>query len=146
MSFEDYKNADDHFTTAFGLASRRGGYDPYQIENHYAKFLLRSRLNTDHWQDYYDAFSQANDILQRQVRNFQEGFYPYRVAANYLDYVEAHHSKMSKEQLDRISDWCAQIISVSEGAPPAVRRSMYWSRSRRALQATRDIIAELRVK
>ncbi|MCW3797373.1 SIR2 family protein [Sphingomonas sp. BN140010] len=143
MSFEDYRNAADHFATAFGLASRRGGYDPYQIENHYAKFLLRSRLNSNYWDDYFDAFAKANDILQRQVRNFQEGFYPYRVASNYLDYVEAHHSKFSADQLERVADWCAQILAVSESAPPAVRRSIYWSRARKTLQAARDIISEV---
>jgi hypothetical protein len=144
MSFEDFVNADLHFSTAFGLASRWGGYDPYQIENHYAKFLLLSRVQTDHWNDYFEALSEANEILQRQVRNFREGFYPYRVAINYLEYVETHHGKFSRDQLDRISDWCAQLIKVSDGAPPAVRKSVYWSRARKALGDTRDYIAEIR--
>jgi len=143
MSFGDYINADSHFETAFGLARSRGGYDPYQIENHHARFLLESRMKSSSWDDYYDSFSAANDIIQRQVSNYKEGFYPYRVARLYLDYLEANYKKLTSDQLGRVSQWCDKIMQASEAAPDAVRRSVYWRQARDAMKHAKDFIAEV---
>lgn len=142
LDSEDFKSAEDHFKSAFGLARRRGGYDPFQIENHHARFLLESRTKTNFWDDVFDAFSEANDIVQRQVRNFREGFYPYRVARLYLPYLECHASKFSAVQLETIKQWCIRILAVSDDAPETVRSSVYWDDARTALQASIDILNE----
>lgn len=142
LDSEDFKSAEDQFESAFSLARRRGGYDPFQIENHYARFLLESRTKTDFWSDFFDAFSEANDIVQRQIKNFREGFYPYRVARLYLPYIDAHVANFSVTQLDTIGQWCKRILSVSDDAPETVRASVYWDDCRSALSALLDILQE----
>jgi hypothetical protein len=141
MSYHDYEDADSHFQTAFGLAGRRRGYDPYQIENQYAKFLLESRSRTALWDDYFDAFSKAHEIISRQMSNFTEGFYPYRVSRLYLDFIESKNSKISRDQMDRISQYCDQLLQLSENAPPDIKRTAYWRTAREALRHTKDFIA-----
>jgi hypothetical protein len=142
MSFQSYEDAGGHFDTAFGLAKNRGGYDPYQIENTYARFLLESRARTDHWDDFADAFLQAHEILARQMGSVREGYYPYRVARVYLEFVESRIGTMDRLQRGKVRDACEKLIGLSEKAPPVVRRSKYWRESREALGAARDIVDE----
>jgi hypothetical protein len=142
MSYQDYENADAHFQTAFGLAGRRRGYDPYQIENQYAKFLLESRTRTSLWNDYFEAFSEAHDIISRQMSTFTEGFYPYRVSRLYLDFVEAKNSELSREQLLRIDNCCEQLLTLAEQAPNDIKRTTYWRTAKQSLKAARDFISD----
>jgi hypothetical protein len=143
MSYQDYENADSHFQTAFGLAGRRKGYDPYQIENQYAKFLLESRTRTSYWSDYFEAFSEAHDIISQQMSTFTEGYYPYRVARLYLDFVEAKNSELSRDQLLRIDHCCGQLLALTENSPKDIKRTTYWRTAREALKATKDFIADV---
>lgn len=142
-SFGDYKNASSNFDTALSLAKRRGGYDPYQIENQYAKFLLESRSRSQDWDDYFDAISEAHDIVSRQMNNFTEGYYPYRVARLYLEFVETNHSYITKDQLLRISGWSEQLLVLSARASDQIKRTPYWRQAVQALRHTKDMITEL---
>lgn len=142
MSFQSYRDAGGHFETAFGLAKNRGGYDPYQIENTYARFLLESRSRTDHWDDFVDAFAEAHEILSRQMASVREGYYPYRVARLYLEFIESRIGTMNRQQKSKVGDCCSKLIELSEKAPAVVRRSKYWRESREALGAAKDLITE----
>lgn len=141
MSFKDYDSADEHFRTAFGLAARRGGYDPYQIENQYARFLIESRTQSKKWEDAFEAFKEANDIISRQMSGFTEGYYPYRVARNYLSFVEANEKQFNKEQKSRIVDWCKHLISVGSNAPDNIKSNRYWREALDRLRQTIDYIS-----
>jgi hypothetical protein len=140
MSFSDFENADVHFQAAFGLAEKKGGYDPYQIENQYARFLLESRTQTSKWLDYFEAFKNAHEIIARQMNSFREGFYPYRVARSYLPYVEANNKVFSKAQRERIVGWCEQLIKLGGNAPNQIKRSRYWREADVALKNTIDYL------
>lgn len=142
MSFSDFDNADIHFKAAFGLAERKGGYDPYQIENQYARFLLESRTQTANWSDHFEAFKNAHEIIARQMNSFREGFYPYRVARSYLPYVEVNNKAFSKEQRERIVGWCEQLMKLSVSAPNSIKRSRYWREADIALKNTIDYLRE----
>lgn len=142
MSFKDYVHADEHFRTAFGAASRRGGYDPYQIENQYARFLLESRTESQHWGDAYEALKEAHSIIARQMASFTEGFYPYRVARLYLSFAEANDVLISRDQKRRIVEWCQNLLLLSGKAPPDIKKSRYWREAQDRLRQTIEYVAE----
>jgi tetratricopeptide (TPR) repeat protein len=140
MSFRDYDVADAHFRTAFGLADKRGGYDPYQIENQYARFLVESRTQSNKWNDAYESLRKANEIVSRQMSSFTEGYYPYRVARNYLAFVEANDKILSKEEKGRIAEWCAHLLVLSENAPDFIKGTAYWRQAQESLKHTIDYV------
>lgn len=140
MSFRDYAAADDHFRAAFGLAERKGGYDPYQIENQYAKFLIESRTHSKRWDDAYEALKDAHVIIARQMSNFTEGYYPYRVARSYLDFVEVNDKSFTKDQKARIVEWCEHLLLLGRNAPAEIKPSRYWRESQIKLQQTIDYL------
>ncbi len=140
MSFSDYANADSHFRAAFGLTNFKGSYDPYQIENQYARFLLESRTQTDRWDDHFDAFKKAHEIVSKQMNSFQEGFYPYRVAKLYLEFTEANVGFFTKEQKGRVIGWCDQLLRLAANAPNRIKRTRYWREADTALKHTKDYL------
>lgn len=142
MSFSDFANASTHFEAAFGLTKFKGSYDPYQIENQYARFLLESRIQTNLWNDHFDAFKQAHDIISKQMNSFQEGFYPYRVARSYLEYVEANSVNFTADQKKRILGWCDQLLRLAANAPARIKRTRYWREAEAALKHTKDYLEQ----
>lgn len=141
MSFRDYDVADEHFRTAFGLADKRGGYDPYQIENQYARFLIESRTQSNKWGDAYEKLREANEIIARQMSSFTEGYYPYRVARNYLAFVEANDKHLNRTEKDRISEWCAHLLILAANAPDSIKTTAYWRQANERLKQTIDYLA-----
>jgi hypothetical protein len=145
MSFKDYEGAENNFDSAFGLVDRRRSYDPFQIENHFARFLLESRSETTQWPDYYEAAQKAHGILREQMRRYEEGHYPYKVASKYLPFIEARHSELSDDQLDQFSQWCNELLAIAAAAPPDVRRTGYWREFQTTMNATTDLIADVKM-
>lgn len=140
MSFKDYDVADEHFKTAFGLARRRGGYDPYQIENQFARFLIESRTESMKWGDAYEALKTAHEIIARQMSNFAEGYYPYRVARNYLAFVEANNTAFNAEEKGRIIEWCKHLLALGKKAPETIRSTQYWKECQDRVSQTIDYL------
>jgi hypothetical protein len=143
MSFKDYQGAEGNFNTAFGLVDRRYSYDPFQIENHHARFLLESRTETAYWSNYFEAAQEAHGILRDQMRRFEEGNYPYKVASKYLSFIEARASELSTDQLEQFSGWCDELTTIASGAPPSMKRSGYWREFKTIMNATKDFISEI---
>lgn len=143
MSFKDYEGADRNFDAAFGLVRGRS-YDPYQIENQFARFLLESRTETQLWTDYFEAFEKAHEIVKAQMRRIDEGDYPYNVAGKYLPMVEARHKEFDQQQLDRIVEWCDDLLEIATAAPASIKRRGYWKNFNIAMKAVKDIVREVR--
>jgi len=143
MSFRDYRGAEGNFKSAFGLAESAHNYDPYQIENHYARFLLESRTETEEWEDYFEAFSEADRIVRSQMRNFREGHYPFRVATKYLSFIEARNSSLSSEQLGQVKEACEALLAIAETRSDVKERSIYRRDFVVAMKAAIDLIAEV---
>jgi len=143
MSFKDYSGADRNFDAAFGLVKGRS-YDPYQIENQYARFLLESRTETSLWNDYFDAFDRANFIIKTQMRRVDDGDYPYNVATKYLAFIEVRHSEFDQDQLSRISEWCDELLKIADKAPESIKRRGYWRNFRTSMNSTKDYISDIR--
>lgn len=125
MSFEDYGNAERYFNTAFSLADRRKGYDTYQIDNQFSKFLLESRYKSKKWTDFFEAFKAAHDTLSKQMNNTKEGYYPYRVAKLYLEFIEALHNEFDSEQMHYIRESCTEVLQLIDRASAEMKKRLY---------------------
>lgn len=109
MSFKDYVVAQDMFDTSYAKANQMSDYDTYQIDNHYARFLFESAIHSRNLEIAYAKLTEAHGILIAQMRSKKEGHYPYRVASNYLDFVEAYADDMSSDELEQFVLYCREI-------------------------------------
>ena len=85
-AFDKFDLAETYFANAYRLAE---GRDPFQIDNHFAKFLLKSRMRrVDIYDDFFWAFDEANKLSIAQYRARDEARFPLEVFAQYGDYFD----------------------------------------------------------
>ncbi len=98
------------------FAAGRAGYDTYRLDNHYARFLLESRTRSHGYDDYFVAFAKANRLLAKQMEATAQGYYPYRVARLYADFIRARGSTFDERQLATFESCCDSVIKRIAGA------------------------------
>ena len=99
---KDLFHSRKYFETAYSFAEEIG-FDTYQIDNHFARFLLVEAI--DGRLDVNLAmsnFRDANNIISRQITN-EKLYYPYKVAVNYLTFFNRFQSQLDLAQVDEIS-------------------------------------------
>jgi hypothetical protein len=115
-------------------------YDPYKVDNHYAKFLLESRSATDHWDDHFDAFMRAHRILREQMTKFREGLYPFRVASTYIDFIEARHLNFTTDEKNAIRIACLELLEIGIKSKSSIQKSTYYKDFVRLTKAAVDFL------
>lgn len=119
---EDYVMAKRFFDNAYAFAKSRRDYDTYQIDNHYARYLLQNAIAQNDADTAMTAFVEAHDKLIDPVHKRVVRFYPYRVAKNYCTFYDTFYTRLKdnerltfirscKEMLDRAS-WYLQVDDI----------------------------------
>ena len=144
MSFEDYPIASDLFDTAYAKSERMTDYDTYQIDNHYARFLIESSLKSGDWELARENFGKAHEILSAQMASKKQGHYPFRVACAYLDFVERYERNMTNDDLNDFVASCREVVDFLKDAPEELHRNTYvkkcGSRMPRAIEYAEEVI------
>lgn len=125
MSFRDYSIAKDLFETAYANADGMTSYDTYQIDNHYARFLLESSIENADWGNAWENFRNAHRILIKQMGSKKQGHYPYRVASSYLDFIEKFQNEMSGEDISDFIDSCDEVEGFAKELKGDITRNRY---------------------
>ncbi|WP_159953105.1 SIR2 family protein [Rhizobium sp. 18065] len=107
----NYRVSEIHFKTSYSHASKIKGYDTFQIDNHYARFLLESRKNDNSLKDDFKAFIDAHALLIKQARKEKDAYYPYKVARIYLDFYKVRGASYTPEQLRVLLNSCQEMIA-----------------------------------
>ena len=123
LEHQDFKSADTLFRTAYSHARSRPGYNTFQIDNHYARYLLISRTKDPRYDDYFKAFIDAHNLLIKQARTERGAYYPFKVARSYVDFVAQNRGRLRPEQQEVISSSIKQMINQVENS--AIDMSRY---------------------
>jgi hypothetical protein len=140
-AFLDYRSADRYFSEAKAIARGTTTFNTYKLDNAYAQFLLESRMNTDHWSDFFDAFTMASTISLRQTYMERAGTYPYKVAGMFLGYLEVRGKQFSKEQKQAVTGACEAWLSRIEGLDLRTQRNGLVRRARASVSASYDLVS-----
>lgn len=122
-----YEEAKLYFDNAYTFAKRKIGFDTYQIDNHFARYLLENVIYSDNDDEYMKAFRQAHNILTDRSHLKDTKYYPFKVARSYLPFYEKFKNRMSKKELTQFGQACLQIdlmINNYKNAIPAYRTKL----------------------
>lgn len=120
LVIEEFERAGRYFDTAYSLAETRNTYDTYQIDNHYARFLLMRSLRRGDVVNCMADFRSARTILFGQMEN-ERLHYPYRVAAVLGDFFSTFANLLKPEDREEIVR-AARNISERIGKLPRSRQ------------------------
>jgi hypothetical protein len=79
LFIDDLAIAEKYFASAYSLATLTK-FRTYQIDNHYARYLLGKSMNDDDVGTAMESFREARKLLFEQMRH-ERLRYPFRVAA-----------------------------------------------------------------
>lgn len=111
LADKDYNNAKYCFENAYAF-SEETNFDTYQIDNHYARFLLEDAVTNGLSHNYMAVFKDAHEKLMTKRRGDEYKYYNFRVAHLYLDYYNAFRSNLSPAE---IGEFIRACIEMREG-------------------------------
>ncbi len=113
VNLNQFDRAGRYFKTAYSLAKRKGHlFSAYQIDNHYARYLLANQLYYRKKEGSLKVFVEAHRLLNKNSeidRNKNNRYYKYRVARVYKDYYDAFASKYEQSDKDIFLKRCQEM-------------------------------------
>lgn len=122
MSFGEFREARLYFEHARSLA-KGNAKDTIDVNNHFARLLLDSRTNSEDYDDHFEAFREAHNILLEQmVRNTNRHF-PFRQAKKYVEFISFRAGRLTGEQKERFCNSCGQVETAIEHLKGSITNS-----------------------
>jgi hypothetical protein len=130
--------AKTYFETAYSYAESRG-FDTFQIDNHYARFLLVEAQENASIDAAFSAFREARQIINRQLQS-ERRHYPFRVAIEYQKLLDRFGSQLSNLQLRELETAAQTVLGYVDGLPHRLR---YHRHVRNCIAAMKYIIGRV---
>ncbi|MBP2656946.1 MAG: hypothetical protein H6Q73_4515 [Firmicutes bacterium] len=109
LELEHFTESDIYFKNAYAYAHKLNHFDTYQIDTHFARFLLEKQLKHGNEEEAYETFLEAHRLLANN-RNKPENFhYPLRQTKYYYDIYNKYFSIFNDSQ-KAIFLWCCHEV------------------------------------
>lgn len=139
LSFEDdLDEIAPYFKSSYALA-KNINYDTYQIDNHYARFLMVKATREKNYELAYNLYLESKALLTKQMLH-EKKHYPYRVAASINEFVRMHQPEITPHHRIEILNYSRDVINRIAQLPPEVRRHKHVTTCLTSLQS---VISEL---
>ena len=122
MSFGEFRHSTLYFEHARSLA-KGSAKDTIDVNNHFARLLLDSRTNSEDYDDFFEAFLSAHNILLEQMVRNTNRYFPFRQAKKYAEFISFRRNRLTQEQIDRFCTSCVQVIKAIEHLEGSIARS-----------------------
>ena len=111
LAERDYGLADSYFQNAYAYASRLDWFDPYQIDNHYARHLIENEIYNGDKETAMPQFLKAHKVLSNPNDKNKTRHYPFKVAQKYFPFYEKYFSLLSKQDKVIFLHSCKEILN-----------------------------------
>ncbi len=111
LEFGEFEIATLYFEQAKQFAVGRPG-EMRDVNNHFARLLLDSRIRSDDYKDHFKAFEMAHEILLEQMNKGSNRHYPYRQARKYVEFIAHRKGAMSASEVEAFKVSCRQVKSA----------------------------------
>lgn len=114
VNLNQFDRAARYFKTAYSIAKQKGRFfSAYQIDNHYARYLLANQLYYRKSKDSLEVFVEAHRLLNKnsEIDRIKKGsrYYKYRVARVYKDYYDVFASKYNEDDKNIFLKRCQEM-------------------------------------
>jgi hypothetical protein len=113
----DFDRAKAYFDNAYSFAGDMYAYDSFQIDNHYARFLLERVVYRRDAASAMETFRESRVLIYSQLQN-ERRHYPYRVAAHWRAFYSTFRESLSAAEKSEIQNAAAYVCKRIEALPP----------------------------
>ena len=111
---QDFPLAETFFKNAYSYAAKKDSFDTYQIDNHFARFLLENEIDSGNDKTCMDVFLKAHRILMDTKHDKDTKYYPFRVARNYKPFYNCFYKNMSHKNKEIFIHSCEEMLEMIE--------------------------------
>ncbi len=140
--FEEFDRAEKYFATAYALAEARDNFDSFQIDNHYARFLLMRAIATKDESNCMKSFRGARKLIFEQVQT-ERRHYPFRVATNLAEFFDTFVAVLSAAHKQEIARAAKHILGRIEALPKERQDQRYVTDCRKAMLHVLELAPEV---
>lgn len=119
VNIKDFSRAKKYFETSYSLAKKRGrGFSTFQIDNHYARFLLESQIYSRNYATALPTFIEAHTLLIKKYISddiINDRYYQFRVAIIYKDYYDVFFNTFTEEEKQIFIVRCQEMYDKLKG-------------------------------
>lgn len=120
LVLEDFEEARAYFKHAYGLAKGMADFNTYQIDNHWARFLIVYSIKRDD-DEFADHLLEAHAIISTQIYRGENGQYPYKIARLYPEVIQKYFERITDYEKESIANACRAIIDSIPKLPDKIR-------------------------
>jgi len=113
---DEFERAEKYFKTAYSLAGELDFWDSFQIDNHYARFLLTRAISLGDVSTCMGAFREARQLIHNQIER-ERLRYGYRVATLYAEFYEKFEPVLKPPQKEEIKRAAQHVCERIEKLP-----------------------------
>ncbi|MGJ5813623.1 SIR2 family protein [Paludibaculum fermentans] len=137
--FEEFDRAEKYFGTAYALAEARD-FNSFQIDNHYARFLLMRSISTKEESTCMKNFRDARKLIFEQVVT-ERRHYPFRVATHLAEFFDTFVAVLSPTHQQEIARAAKHILGRIEALPKERQDQRYVTDCRKAMLHVLELAA-----
>ncbi len=123
LDLKQYAEAKMHFENAYAYADDRPNFDKFQLNTHYARYLLEKEIyeGKDHT-SALDSFLKAHNLIYENKNKPSHLHYPLRHGKHYYDFYNKFYSKFSPSEQATFLLCCHQILGKIEEYNTSIRK------------------------
>lgn len=114
LSEHNYPQARLYFDAAYSFGQQIPGFDTYQIDNHYARYILENEKISGSQEKCMEAFRNAHTILMDPKHKVEVRYYPYKVARLYYPFYEKFYPGMQPHEKKEFVSSCEDMLQRLE--------------------------------
>lgn len=114
LSERNYQQAKLYFDAAYSFGQMIDGFDTYQIDNHYARYILENERISGTPDKCMEAFRHAHGILMDPKHKVEVRYYPYKVARLYYPFYEKFYKQLKDYEQREFVSSCSEMLQRLE--------------------------------
>jgi hypothetical protein len=135
--FEEFDRAEKYFDTAYSLAEKRE-FNTFQIDNHYARFLLMRAIRSKDPTNCMKSFRDARKLIFEQIQT-ERLHYPFRVATSIAEFYDTFAASLSPAERQEIGRAAKHISARIDELPKERQDQRYVEECRKAMMHVMDL-------
>jgi hypothetical protein len=139
LVIDEFERAEKYFQTAYSFSEGRDHWDSFQIDNHFARFLLTRAIAQGDVSTSMGAFRNARKLIHGQIER-ERLHYPYRVASLYFDFYERFAPELKPQNREEIRRAAKHICERIQKLPPERQEQRYvrecWDKLQKVVETT----------
>lgn len=130
--FEEFDRAEKYFDTAYALAEQKE-FNTFQIDNHYARFLLMRATRSKDPASCMKSFRDARKLIFEQIQT-ERLHYPFRVATNIGEFYDTFAASLDSAKRQEIGRAAKHIMGRIDELPKERQDQRYVAECRKVME------------